>query len=108
MAKLKIYRGATYDEPLSLGMDLTGATVYFTAKAAFDNDTTDAAAVIAQDITSHTDAAAGITQLTLSSSVTDIPPGDYVCDVQVKMADGTVIIYKPETLVIKPVVGLRS
>lgn len=108
MAKLTIYRGATYDEPLELGMDLTGATVYFTAKAAYDADVTDAAAVIAQDITSHTDAAAGITQLTLSSAVTDVTPGEYICDVQVKTSDGTVIIYKPETLVIKPAVGLRS
>jgi|JI6StandDraft_1071083.scaffolds.fasta_scaffold09872_5 hypothetical protein len=108
MAKLTIFRGATYDEPLPLGMDLTGATVYFTAKPDYDSDVTDGAAVIAQDITSHTDAAAGITQLTLSSSVTDITPGEYVCDVQVKTASGVVIIYKPETLVIKPAVGLRS
>lgn len=108
MANLKIRRGATYNEPLSLGMDLTDATVYFTAKSAYDNDVTDAAAVIKKDITVHSDPTAGITTLALSSDETSITPGEYLCDVQVKLVDGTVIIYKPETLTIEPAVGLRS
>lgn len=108
MAKLQIYRGATYDEPLPLGMDLTGATVYFTAKPDYDSDVTDAAAVIKKDIVAHDDAAAGISRLTLSSSTTDIEPGEYICDVQVKTASGDVIIYKPNKLEILPAVGLRS
>lgn len=108
MAKLQIFRGATYDEPLPLGMDLTGAVVYFTAKRDYDNDVTDGSAVIKKDISSHEDELGGVTRLTLSSEDTDIEPGEYVCDVQVKLADGVLIIYKPETLVIKPAVGLRS
>lgn len=108
MARLQIYRGATYNEPLPLGMDLTGATVYFTVKPDYDNDTTDAAAIISKDITSHTDPVSGTTQLLLTSSDTDKEPGDYVCDIHVKQGDGTVIAYKPETLTIKPAVTLRS
>jgi hypothetical protein len=108
MASLKLTRGATYNQPLPLGMDLTGATVYFTAKAAYDSDTTDAAAIIKKDIISHTDAVNGITTLLLTSSDTDKEPGNYICDVHVKKADGTVIPYEPEKLIIKPSVTLRS
>lgn len=108
MASLTIYRGATYNEPLPLGMDLTGATVYFTAKADFDNDETDSSAVISKDITSHTDPTGGTTTLLLTSDDTDVTPGTYKCDVHVKTADGTVIVYEPEKLIIKPTVTLRS
>ncbi len=108
MAQLKLYRGATYNEPLALNMDITGATVYVTAKPDFDSDTTDAAAVIKKDITAHTTPASGLTTLNLTSTDTDKPPGEYIIDVHVKKADGTVIPFKPETLVILDVVTLRS
>ena len=108
MASLTIYRGATYNEPLPLGMDLTGATVYFTAKAEFDDDMTDSSAVIKKDITSHDNAAEGISRLHLTSDETTQTPGTYKCDVHVKQADGTVIVYEPEKLIIKPTVTLRS
>lgn len=108
MASLKIRRGATYDEELPLGMDLTGATVYFTAKTDYDDDMTDTSALIKKDITVHDDALNGISRLTLTSDETTIPTGKYKCDVHVKTADGTVIIYEPETLIIEPTVTLRS
>jgi hypothetical protein len=108
MASLVIYRGATYNEPLPLGIDLTGATVYFTAKVDFDEDETDSAAVISKNITNHSDAVNGITTLLLSSNETSITPGKYKCDVHVKQADNTVIVYEPEQLIIKPSVTNRS
>lgn len=108
MARLTLYRGATYSEPLSLGMDLTAAIVFFTVKPDFDEDVTDTAAIISKDITTHVDAVNGLTTLTLTSADTDKPAGDYVCDIHVKKADGTVIVYKPETFTIKPTVTLRS
>lgn len=108
MARLTLYRGATYSEELSLGMDLTGATVYFTVKPDFDSDVTDAAAIIQKNLTSHVDPVGGKTLLTLTSADTDKEPNEYVFDVHVKKSDGTVVVFKPETFTIKPVVTLRS
>lgn len=107
--KLTIYRGATYDEPLPLGMNLTGCTVYFTVKSDYDEDTTDASAVISKDITVHDDAINGISRLTLTSADTDKPAGNYLCDIHVKeTASGKVYPFVPGKLVIKPTVTLRS
>lgn len=108
MATLSLYRGATYNETLTLGMDLTGSTVYFTVKPDYDSDVTDAAAIISKNITTHISPTAGTTQLLLSSADTDKEAGDYVCDIHVKKADGTVVVFKPEVFTIKPTVTLRS
>jgi len=107
MADLAIRRGATYDEPLSLGMDLTGATVYFTVKSDYDDDMVDSTAVIQKDITVHDDEVAGISRLTLSSTDTTIPTGKYKFDLHVKV--GSVVTpYEPANLTIQPSVTLRS
>lgn len=71
--------------------DLTGATVFFTAKPALTNDTTDSTAVIEVEVTSHTDPTAGKTVIPLSSTDTDVTPGIYFYDIQVIRADDTVV-----------------
>jgi hypothetical protein len=65
-------------------LNLTGQTVWFTMKRYVDNDPTNALAVIAKVITSHTNAVGGITQVVILN--TDSAPLDntkYVYDVQV-------------------------
>ncbi len=65
-------------------VDLTGATVFFTAKPALTNDTTDSTAVIEVEVTTHTDPINGKTVIPLSSTDTDITPGIYYYDIQIK------------------------
>ena len=93
---LTIIRGDTTNITLTLtdqdgdAIDLTGATVFFTAKPDFDNDILDAAAVITKEVTSHSDPTNGITVIPLTPSDTDITPGIYQYDVQVKDAGGSI------------------
>lgn len=93
---LTIIRGDTTNITLTLTdqdgdpIDLTGATVFFTAKPDFDNDVTDADAVITKEVSSHTDPTNGITVIPLTASDTDITPGIYHYDVQVKDTGGSI------------------
>lgn len=73
------------------GLDLTGCTVYFTAKPEIDTDDTDSNAIIKRDITSHTDAANGVTGFTTTVEETDHEAGRYIADVWVENAAGTAI-----------------
>lgn len=75
-------------------VDLTGSTVFFTAKPTLDADATDAAAVISVEVTSHTDPTNGITSIPLTASDTNVTPGEYFYDVQVKKADNSIISIK--------------
>lgn len=72
------------------GVDLTGATVFFTAKSAIDDDATDSSAAIAVEVTDHTNPEAGETVIPLTSSDTDVTPGQYFYDIQVKKGDNTI------------------
>lgn len=71
------------------GVDLTGATVYFTVKEEFDEDADDSTALIQKDITSHTDATGGETAVVLSPADTDVAAGKYYYDIKLKKADNT-------------------
>lgn len=99
MATLKvdliIIRGDTSSINFSLAdngepVDLTDATVYFTAKPALTDDATDSTAVIAVEVTSHTDPTNGKTVIPLTATNTNVTPGEYFYDIQVKAADGTI------------------
>lgn len=100
---LEIKRGTTY--PITFQntdssgnpIDLTGATVYFTAKTAeSDTDATDTNAAITKTVTTHLDsagvasAARGISTITLTSTQTNITPNSYFYDITVKYASGVV------------------
>lgn len=72
---LKIYKGATkswilYFTKLDLAQDITGWTIYMTVKT--NHADTDENAVINKKITSHTDATAGKTTISLSKTDTDL------------------------------------
>lgn len=72
------------------GVDLTGATVFFTAKPELTDDAGDTTAVIAVETTSHTDPTAGRTVIELSPTDTNVEPGIYYYDIQIKKADGQI------------------
>lgn len=74
-------------------VDLTGATVYFTAKTAeSDTDATDNNAAITKDVTEHVDesgaasAEDGISTIVLDADDTTINPANYYYDITVKYA----------------------
>lgn len=84
-ADLFIIRGDSLNIPFTVNMDITGATVFFTAKAALDNDVADTSAVISVEVTSHDDPANGSTTIPLSTSDTNVTPGEYFYDIQIKI-----------------------
>jgi hypothetical protein len=66
-------------------VDLTGATVYFTAKTAeSDTDATDNNAAIKVDVTEHSDPTAGETEIVLTADDTTVNPASYHYDITVK------------------------
>ena len=87
--KLTFYIENTVNINLTFtGVDLTGATVYFTIKPAFDADQTDGAAIIKKDVTTHTNPTAGQTTVTLTPIDTAVTPGNYGYDIKLKKATG--------------------
>lgn len=75
------------------GLDLTGTTVFFTAKPALVDDSGDSTAVITKEVTVHSNPTAGVTIIELDSTDTDVTPGTYYYDVQIK--DGSTITSIP-------------
>lgn len=89
--KISIFRGDDYIRGINVtdgdgeAIDITGWTLFFSAKDTVEyvDDTDDSVAIITVTISSHTDATAGESTLTIASEVTDtIVPGDYVYDIQ--------------------------
>ncbi len=70
-------------------LPLSDGTVFFTVNAA-ENPSDDTDAVISKNVTDHTDAAGGVSTISLSASDTNITPGDYYYDVQFKDSSGSV------------------
>lgn len=82
----------TFTDAQGQGIDITGWTVWFTVRDKYSlseltDVTTDTDAVIAKDWTSHTTPTQGITDLELSKEETNITPGDYAFDIQIKNTD---------------------
>ena len=103
MGKISFYRGDTVVLNFAFAnTDLTGATVYFTAKTAVDNDLSDSSAVAQETVTDHTDPTNGITQITLEPvQTTVIDPGKYGYDIQLKTADGIVSTVEVGEVIVK-------
>lgn len=66
------------------GYDLTGSTVFFTVKPDLTNDAGDTNAVITVEVTDHLNPTGGVTEIPLSASDTDVAPGTYYYDIQIK------------------------
>jgi len=109
MAKLTTYKENTLPIELTFtGIDLTGATVYFTVKTAADNDATDSTTLIKKDITSHTDAINGSTEIVLTPTDTDIAVGKYKYDIKLKKADGSQVTTQVGDFIVKEVMSNRG
>ena len=112
--KIETYRENTCPINLSITnpdktpKDITGATVYFTVKPEFDNAEDDSTAKIKVEITDHTDPTAGLTQINLTPTQTNIPADDYVYDVKVKLANTEQYTMVTGKFVIKEVATLRA
>ncbi len=86
----------TFTDDDDLAVDLTGKTLFFTAKPDLSDDTDDSEAVIEKSTSVHTNAAGGLSQLILTAADTqDLEPGFYFWDCQLKGAatDPTSTIY---------------
>lgn len=96
---LQIIRGSDVTIPFTIaGLNLTGMTVYFTAKPTSSLDSTDPSdgtAIIKASTASHTDAANGVTSISLLGSASQgtntsqLVPGDYDYDIWTKDSGGS-------------------
>lgn len=91
---LSIYRGDTKTFTLTFkdsdgnAKDISGATIFFTAKQEVSDSDEDAVIHVTQS--THTDAAGGKSSLTLSPTDTDITPARYHYDFQLVESDDSV------------------
>lgn len=102
MSELEIYRGdsktytLTFTDGDGAAIDITGWTIFFTAKR-LESDA-DADAVITKDVTSHTSPTEGLSAITLSATDTNVNPKKYYYDIQVKKDDGSIITLTKDKL----------
>ena len=94
MNQIEIYRGdndqrlLTFTDGNGVAIPITGWKIYFTVKeneADSDDD-----ALIKIDWTSHTAPNDGETTLTITNTHSNIDPGIYTCDIQIKRPAGTI------------------
>jgi hypothetical protein len=88
-------------------INITGWTVYFTvrkrpAETSIDTDTAENGAIITKTITSHTDAANGKTTVSLTKTDTNIDPGNYFYDVQIKNTENDPLTIGVAKFIVKP------
>lgn len=85
-------------------------TIYFTAKPQYDNDETDASAVIQKTISAREalNPQTGVVTFKLSASDLNVAPGKYVYDIVLKQADSDRITLLEGKLTITPAATLRG
>ncbi len=87
-----------------------GDRIYFTAKPAYDDDTTDSLAVIAKtmDADEVLDPSTGIVTFTITAAEANVPAAKYVYDLVLKQSDGDRITLLQGKLTVGPAVTLRE
>lgn len=97
MGKFTVDRGTTFTIDVEykdngVAASLVGATVRFTVKSTeYDSSADDSTALITKNVTSHTDAAAGLSMITIDPTDTaTLTPGKYHYDIKVAEASGAV------------------
>ena len=112
MSELSIYRGdnktysLTFKDGDGVAIDITGWTIFFTAKEhSYDAD---ADAIITKDVTSHTNPTEGLSALVLSAVDTDIDSKRYHYDIQVKKDDGSILTVAKDILSIETDITRRT
>ena len=93
MFDIIIYRGDTKTFPVNVdrdgeNIDITGATIYFTVKDSCED--LDSESLIKKVVTNHIDAVGGKSQISLTSSNTDIEEGVYGADIVIRFANGQI------------------
>lgn len=88
-------------------IDITGGTVFFTVNAS-DDPSDDTAAVITKDVTSHTDAANGLSRIALTASDTEVDAGEYYYDIQYVDSGGNVSSREKGELVVESDITRRT
>lgn len=86
----------TFTDDDDVAINLTGKTLFFTAKPELSDETDDSTAIIQKSTSVHTNAALGLSQILLTAAETiDLEPGFYYWDCQLKGAatDPTSTIY---------------
>jgi hypothetical protein len=96
----------TFKDIDSNPIDLTDGTVFFTVKR--NKKDTDENAIIKKHITTFEDPTLGICTLSLSSSDTDILPGDYWFDVQLKDKLGRISSTYAGRMLVKQDITIRT
>ena len=88
----------------------SGDTIYFTAKPTYDNDDTDAAAVIAKTMSADEvlDPETGVATFTITAQEADVIPAKYVYDLVLQQSDGDRITLLSGKLTVKAAVTLRG
>lgn len=86
-------------------INLTNTTVYLTIKKNLDD--TDEDAIIAEQTTDHITPEEGLTEIDLSNADTNVDPGTYYYDIQIKHSDDTIQTIEFDKCVIKKKVTNR-
>ena len=93
-SNLEMYRGddktfnVTFTDADGNAINLTGATVFLTVKKKQTDP--DTAAIIAKKVTSHSQATAGITAVTVTHTDSNVAVGSYYYDIQLVDSNTTV------------------
>lgn len=96
---LEYYRGddhsfiMTITDSSGTAIDITGYTFTYTVKNIKDNVIDDSTAIIQKSVTSHTDPTAGITSIALTPTETNVTPGVYYHDFQMKDTSGDIFTF---------------
>ena len=73
----------TFTDDDGNAINITGSTIYFTAKSDLSLD--DSEAELQVEVTSHTDASNGLSNIPISGNDTDITAGKYYFDIQLNI-----------------------
>lgn len=112
IANLRAVQGDTFVRTISFvdsagaAIDITGWTVFFTAKDVLAE--ADGSAEISETITSHTDAANGLTQISVAAASMANLKGDYFFDIQIKKASGVITTILKGKLLVEEHVTIRT
>lgn len=112
MAKLEIYRGdcKTYElqflDASGTAIDISGDVVMFTVKK--DLSWPDGSAIIAKNVSTHVDAASGLTNISLAGSDTYVTPDVYYYDIQLVEGGSVIRTITKDRFIVNQDVTLRT
>ena len=112
--ELKIIRGDdtsvdfTFTDENGDAVDLSDVTLFFTVKEDFDDTDDEAKMKVTVASGLHTASASGLSSVPLTHDDTDIEPGNYYWDIQLKYGDGTINSAKYGDLIVFPDITIRE